>query len=168
MRYCTRCKCLYKNDQTESCPVCGRKTITDPSHFSPVRIVTANGFELERIRAALEDGDIPYSYQEAPRDAGIQILNAAPPENCDVFVPLSAYQQAVELLIGIGALQEDAIPDEADPVLQKAQKEAAEEELPPQKAKMIRIVSGIGFLLLLVLVVWLTDFVMEFIIQLFA
>ena len=67
--------------------------------------------ELERIRAALHDADIPYSYQEARRDTGIQILNSAPPENCDVFVPLSAYNDALEVLIGIGALKENDIPD---------------------------------------------------------
>ena len=96
MRYCTKCKILTRDH--EKCPFCSRKTIDNPSHFSPVRIITANGFELERIRAALNDAGIPYSYNESVKDTGLQILNSAPPENCDVYVPLSAYAQACELL----------------------------------------------------------------------
>ena len=53
MRYCTKCKKLYKGDETEKCFVCGKKTISDPSHYYPVNVVTANGFELERIRAKM-------------------------------------------------------------------------------------------------------------------
>ena len=167
MRYCTKCRRLIEDDNEQKCSVCGRKTISDPSHYSPVKIVTANGFELERIRASLDDADIPYSYQETYRDAGIQILNSAPPENCDVFVPLSAYRDASDVLIGIGALSEGDAAKIDEQTANKAKKAAEDEELPPRKARMIRILSGIGFLLLLALVVWLTDFLFDFVKALF-
>lgn len=167
MRYCTKCKKLYKGDETEKCLVCGKKTISDPSHYSPVNVVTANGFELERIRAALHDADIPYSYQEARRDTGIQILNSAPPENCDVFVPLSAYEKTMDVLIGIGAVKEDISQADTEK-LREAEKAAEDEELPPEKARRIRILSGIAFILLLVLVVWLVDIGFEFVKSLFV
>lgn len=167
MRYCTKCKKLYKGDETEKCFVCGKKTISDPSHYSPVNVVTANGFELERIRAALHDADIPYSYQEARKDAGIQILNSAPPENCDVFVPLSAYEKTMDVLIGIGAVKEDISQADTEK-LREAEKAAEDEELPPEKARRIRILSGIAFILLLVLVVWLVDIGFEFVKSLFV
>ena len=164
MRYCTKCKKLIKTSDSVSCPTCKRKTIDDPSHYSPVYIVTANGFELERIRAALHDADIPYTYNESRRDAGIRILNSAPPENCDVYVPLSAYQDAWDTLVGIGALSGAEEQNEDDPLLQKAKKEAKEEkELDPAKAKRIRVISLLAFLLILVIVAWLTDFVLELI-----
>ena len=167
MRYCTKCKKLYKGDETEKCFVCGKKTISDPSHYSPVNVVTANGFELERIRAALHDADIPYSYQEARRDTGIQILNSAPPENCDVFVPLSAYAKTMDVLIGIGAVKEEISQADTEK-LREAEKAAEDEELPPEKARRIRILSGITFILLLVLVVWLVDIGFEFVKSLFV
>ncbi len=164
MHYCTRCKELYSEDkEILKCPACGRKTIDNPNHFSPVKIITANGFELERIRAALNDGDIPYSYNESARDAGIQILNSAPPENCDVYVPLSAYPDAMEILAGIGAIKEVNLPDNSDEMFAKAKKEAEEEDLPPQKAQIIRILSAAAFLILIAGVVWLTDFIVELI-----
>ena len=168
MRYCTKCKKLYKGEETEKCFVCGKKTISDPSHYSPVNVVTANGFELERIRAALHDADIPYSYQEARRDTGIQILNSAPPENCDVFVPLSAYEKTMDVLIGIGAVKEEEISQADTEKLREAEKAAEDEELPPEKARRIRILSGIAFILLLVLVVWLVDIGFEFVKSLFV
>ena len=167
MRYCTKCKKLYKGDETEKCFVCGKKTISDPSHYSLVNVVTANGFELERIRAALHDADIPYSYQEARKDAGIQILNSAPPENCDVFVPLSAYEKTMNVLIGIGAVKEEISQADTEK-LREAEKAAEDEELPPEKARRIRILSGIAFILLLVLVVWLVDIGFEFVKSLFV
>lgn len=162
MRYCTRCKSLCK-DEKEKCPVCGKKTISDPSHFSPVKIITANGFELERIRSALEDANIPYSYNESANDTGLQILNSAPPENCDVFVPLSAYPETIDILAGIGALKDNDIPESSDEIFEKAKKEAKEEELPPQKAELIRILSALAFLAVIAAVVWLTDFIFELI-----
>lgn len=167
MRYCTKCKKLYTGEETEKCYICGKKTISDPSHYSPVKAVTANGFELERIRAALDDAEIPYSYQEAPRDAGIQILNSAPPENCDVFVPLSAYEKAMEILIGIGAVKEEQFSGKDFEKLKEAEKTAADEELSPEKARKIRILSGIAFLLLLAVVVWLVDIGFELVKSLF-
>ena len=166
MKYCGKCKEIYFSDNYIKCRYCGKKLISDPSSWSPVHIITANGFELERIRAAVESADIPYSYQESKNDAGIQILNSAPPENCDVFVPLSAYNDALEVLIGIGALKENDIPDiddENKALLEDTKKNTENEELSPQKARLIRILSAIAFLIILAGVVYLTDLFTGFI-----
>ncbi len=164
MKYCTRCKKLYFNSEDKQCPLCSRKLIENPNHFSPVYIITANGFELERIRAALESADIPYSYQNEKRETGIRILNSAPPENCEVFVPVSAYSDAMDILVGIGAVEDGKIPDigkDDRESLDKSKKEAseAEEELPPGKARLVRILSFIVFLLILAATVYLADFI---------
>ena len=166
MRYCTKCKILTRDH--EKCPFCSRKTIDNPSHFSFFFIITANGFELERIRAALNDAGIPYSYNESVKDTGLQILNSAPPENCDVYVPLSAYAQACELLTGIGALKEEPDIPADDELLENAKKDAKREELDPQKAKRIRIISLIVFLLILAAVAFITDFIVDMIIRAFS
>lgn len=173
MKYCSKCKKIYFDFEGERCPSCNRKLIDEPNHFSPVYIITANGFELERIRAALESADIPYSYQNEKRETGIRILNSAPPENCEVFVPVSAYQDAVDVLVGIGAITEDNIPEiNKDDIekLNKTKKEAAkeEEELSPGKARIIRIFSFIGFLLILAATVYFADVIVALVKNFFA
>lgn len=161
MKYCTKCKKLYKGEKTEKCPNCLRKLIDNAAPSSPVSIVTANGFELERIRAALEDVEIPYSYQQIKNDTGIQILNSAPFENCAIYVPLSAYYDAVNILAGIGALSENEITDLDEEERKNIEKAAKDEELSPEKAKLIRYLSFAGFIALLAGVIYLTDFLMS-------
>ncbi len=173
MKYCSKCKKLYFNKDNDSCPSCGRKLIEDPNYFSPVHIVTANGFELERIRAALESKEIPYSYQNEKKETGIRILNSAPPENCDVFVPVSAYSDALDILVGIGAIKNDNIPDIDDDGIKKidsAKKEAAraDEELSPGKARIVRILSFAAFLLILAATVYAADFIIALVKSFFA
>lgn len=164
MKYCPKCKKLYNNDTLTHCSECSRKLVSDPHYSSPVKLITANGFEFERIRAAIDSAEIPYSYQEAKNDAGIQILNSAPPENCDIFVPLNAYSDAVDVLIGIGALKDNPAELSSSDMekLRSESKKAHEEELPEDKARLIRILSLIAFLIILVGVVFATDALMGF------
>lgn len=161
MKYCSKCKKLYFTADGERCVRCGRRLIDEPSHYSPVELVTANGFELERIKAALTDGEVAFSVQEIKKDTGIQILNSAPPENCAVFVPVSDYQKAVEVLAGIGALDENDIEEIGDDdrqKLEKAENDSKSEEMSPRKRFWVRLLSFIGFLLLIAAVVYFTDF----------
>ncbi len=162
MKYCSKCKKIYINMEEKNCPQCNRKLIEEPSHFSPIHLITANGFEFERIRAAIDSAEIPYSYRAAKKEPGLMILNSAPPENIDIFVPLSDYDDAVNILVGIGAMKEDELADmdeHSQEQFKKAKKEAAEEELSPGKARIIRLLSAIGFLLALVGVSLLADFI---------
>ncbi len=163
MKYCTKCKKIY-NNSAERC--CGKKLTVNPSTFSPVAAVTANGFELERIRAALNDAEIAYSVQQIKKDTGLQILNSAPPENCTVYVPLCDYDAALSVLIGIGAIDEAAAPEFSDEdiqELQKAKEQAESEELSPRKRFWVRLLSLIGFLLILTGVAYLTDWLLSFV-----
>lgn len=158
MKYCTRCKRIYKSEELSSCPKCSRKLLDDPNHYSPVDIVTANGFELERIKAALTDADIPFTVQEIKKDTGIQILNSAPPENCKIFVPLDFYTKATELLIGIGAISEAEELDEADEKqLSEKRKKDVPEEMSPRKRFWVKVISIILFIGLIAATVFLAD-----------
>ncbi len=165
MRYCTKCHRLFTADAPESCRFCSRTLINDPSEDSPVRMLSANGFELERICAALKGEGIPCSYQHERRDGGIQILNSAPIENCDVFVPLRFYNEARDTLIGIGAIGEEGA-DEPD-IPEPEEKKTPEEDLSSGRARAIRILSVILFLGLIAAAVFLTDFVVALIQNLF-
>ena len=46
MKYCTKCKRLYTDTNESHCTLCGKALIDDPNHYSPVYVVTANGFEI--------------------------------------------------------------------------------------------------------------------------
>ncbi len=170
MKYCSKCKKIHHNKELTQCPKCRRKLIDDPNYNSPVNIITANGFELERIKSALTDAEIPFSVKEERYDTGLQILNSAPPENCSFFVPLSRYDEAVDTLIGIGALDENtlqALDKEDEAFLEKSRENEKNDELPEDKARMIRILSFIAFLAILAGFVFLTDHLLSFITPLF-
>lgn len=165
MKYCTRCKCIF-NDDKNICIKCGKKLIPNPNHYSEVNLITANGFELERIKSALAETDIPFSVRETRKDVGLQILNSAPPENCNVFVPLSCYDDAVSLLVGIGALKENEIfetDEQTQEYIKNAKKNAEKEELSPAKRRTVKIISLILFLLILAGTVYLADFLLSLI-----
>ena len=166
MKYCSKCKNLHFNKELEKCPRCGKRLIDEPSHYSPVKIVTANGFELERIRSALTQADIPFSVTEEKYDTGLQILNSAPPENCAFCVPIAHYDKAVETLVGIGALDEDAIHEldrEDEEFLEKSRQQEDDDTLPENKARLIRIFSFLGFLAVLVGFAYLVDWLLSFV-----
>lgn len=158
MKYCTKCKKIYNSDKAQKCSICSHKLINDPNQYSPINIVTANGFELERIKAALTDSKIPFSVQETENDTGIQILNAAPPENCAVSVPLSFYTDACELLTGIGAIQEADELSEADDNRLKEERQKSESEYISSKHSLLsKILFLIMFAAMIAAAVFIAD-----------
>ena len=171
MKYCAKCKKIYADSASERCTMCGKKLIADPNPFSPAAIKTANGFELERIRAALDDADIASSVIQTKHDTGLQILNSAPPENCTVYVSLCDFEEALNILIGIGAADEDTplnLSQEDSDRLKEAKEKADSEEMTPRKQFWVRLLSALGFLLILAGVVYLTDWVMSFVKTIFG
>ena len=160
MKYCTRCKSITDNDKAEICTECRKKLISDPAPSSPVRIITAEGFEFQRICAALDDGKLPYSYSQEKNDA---LFRAAVPSAAaynEIFVPLTYYPDAQSILEEIGAKDERPpvmLSEEDMQRLERAKAAENSDEMSPGKARAIRIVSGIGFLLILAAVAFATD-----------
>ncbi len=165
MKYCSKCKQIHTAKELTVCPHCSKKLIENPGCYSPVKTVTANGFELERIRAALTNADIPFSVKEERYDTGLQILNSAPPENCSFFVPLCHYDEAVQTLIGIGAVKENELQEldkQDEEFLRQSRQQEKSQELPENKARLIRFLSFIGFLGVLVVFAWFVDYLLSF------
>lgn len=170
MKYCTKCK-LIADDGKTVCTKCGKKLISNPNHYSAVKVITANGFELERIRAAFTDSEISFSVQQTKNDTGLQILNSAPPENCDVFVPISDYNEAVSVLVGIGAIKDNNIPEideQTKKDVDKARQEAEDNEMSPRKRFWVKLLSFLGFLLIIAAVTYFSDYIGSLIKQLFG
>ena len=171
MKYCTKCKNITNDDKAEICSECRKKLISDPAPSSPVRIITAQGFEFEHICAALDDGGLPYSYSRENNDA---LFRAGVPSAAaynEIFVPLTYYPDAQEILENIGAKDERHAVMLSSEDLQKLEHAKAMEkgdEMSPGKARAIRIVSGIAFLLLLAGVVFATDWVIALVKAIFT
>ena len=169
MRYCTKCKCLFP-DSTDTCPEHNKKLISDPAPASPVRIMTAGGFEFERIAAALDSAGIAYSYSREENDAVFRAVAPSAASINNIYVKISDYCTARELMQEIGAHDERAPyePDEEEKKKISDAKKEEDEELSPGKARAIRIVSGIAFLLLLAAVVYATDHILALLQTLFG
>ncbi len=109
MKYCSKCKRLH-NDEETVCKNCKAqlKTITDEN--TPVYLLTASGFELQRVKAALEDSTVPCDAtikkcMENKYSKSIKAYTGYDDLTYDVYVPYSAYEKAFDTCVGIGAIK---------------------------------------------------------------
>ena len=84
------------------------KTITDEN--TPVYLLTASGFELQRVKAALEDSTVPCDAtikkcMENKYSKSIKAYTGYDDLTYDVYVPYSAYEKAFDTCVGIGAIK---------------------------------------------------------------
>ena len=109
MKYCSKCKRLH-NDEETVCKNCKAqlKTITDEN--TPVYLLTASGFELQRVKVALEDSTVPCDAtikkcMENKYSKSIKAYTGYDDLTYDVYVPYSAYEKAFDTCVGIGAIK---------------------------------------------------------------
>ena len=162
MKYCSKCKRLH-NDEETVCKNCKAqlKTITDEN--TPVYLLTASGFELQRVKAALEDSTVPCDAtikkcMENKYSKSIKAYTGYDDLTYDVYVPYSAYEKAFDTCVGIGAikLEGEEILDEDF------------EKMTGAKRTTVRIVSALLLLLIVAGVVFGTDAIMNFIKEFFG
>ena len=107
MKYCKKCNLLVKDD-LNSCTKCGKALESSVSDKSPVVVVTASGFEKERICTVLTDNDIPYSVRVVTQKGIPTEMNAVTGNSKtahQIVVPYEFYNKAMEQLVGINAVQ---------------------------------------------------------------
>lgn len=171
MKYCKNCKHLH-NDSDQSCPDCKKQLVDVADSNTPVYLLSASGFELERIRSALNDSGIPsdaVSQKDKQTDAGM----GCDFSEYDVLVPFQAYEKAYDVCIGIGAIKtegEEVLDKNVEIPTNSGVKPADEEfeEMSGAKRTTVKIVSAILFLLLVAAVIYGTDFITGFIKNLFG
>ena len=165
MKYCSKCKRLH-NDEETVCKNCKAqlKTITDEN--TPVYLLTASGFELQRVKAALEDSTVPCDATSIKAYTGYDDLTY------DVYVPYSAYEKAFDTCVGIGAikLEGEEILDEDVEYTENDGETLDEqfEKMTGAKRTTVRIVSALLLLLIVAGVVFGTDAIMNFIKEFFG
>ena len=171
MKYCSKCKRLH-NDEETVCKNCKAqlKTITDEN--TPVYLLTASGFELQRVKAALEDSTVPCDAtikkcMENKYSKSIKAYTGYDDLTYDVYVPYSAYEKAFDTCVGIGAikLEGEEILDEDVEYTENDGETLDEqfEKMTGAKRTTVRIVSALLLLLIVAGVVFGTDAIMNFI-----
>lgn len=168
MKYCKKCKRIH-NDSDERCSVCGKELKTIVENNTPVYLLSASGFELTRVVAALEDSGIPSDTVSNKRNYSAEAYTGYDSSENNILVPYSAYEKAYDVCVGIGAIKEEGvevISDDSENNNESAPDEQVE-EMSGAKRTTIRIVSAIMFFLLVAIAVFGTDYIMKFIMGLF-
>lgn len=171
MKYCKKCKHIH-NDTENLCINCKKSLLEITDENTPVYLISADGFELKRIKAALEDCGIPSDSVAKDPKISAEAVTGFNYAESDILVPFSAYEKAYDVCVGIGAIKadgEEIIDGDVDVPTNSGAKSIDEqfEEMSGAKRTTVRVVSAILFLLLVALVIYGTDFIMEFIKNLF-
>ncbi len=175
MKFCSECKKLYNGTDT-ICTDCNKKykEITDINE--PVQLCVIGGIERNMICGALKDAQIPFvekQYGKVGVSNEIVTGYDAKLLNIAIEVPYSAIPKAYEILKSVG-INNDSI----EGVLQQVEydinaykeklKQDKEPEMSSTKRTTVKVLSAIAFLILVALVVFGTDYVMELIKNLFG
>ena len=127
-------------------------------------LVSASGFELERIRTALSDNGIPNDSKPQKRNFSAKAVTGTDISIQDIYVAGSDYQKAYDLCVGIGAIKLDG----EETILDEEPAAADEfEDMPAGKRTAVRIMSAILFILLAAAVIFGVDAITGWIKNLF-
>ncbi len=138
-------------------------------------LVSASGFELERIKTALSDNGIPNDSKPQKRNFSAKAVTGVDNySEQDIYVAESDYEKAYDLCVGIGAIKiegevEEILPESDEPSNEEPQVQGVEEfeEMSPGKRTAVRIISAILFILLAAAIIFGTDMVTGWIKQFF-
>ena len=128
-------------------------------------LVSASGFELERIRTALSDNGIPNDSKPQKRNFSAKAVTGTDISIQDIYVAESDYEKAYDLCVGIGAIKLEG----EETILGEEEAAAVEEfeDMPSGKRTAVRIVSAILFVLLAAMVIFGVDAITGWINSLF-
>lgn len=160
MKYCSKCKKLIFSDDIKCS--CGKKLTENPNDDVPVVLIVAESVDKERIKASLDDSDIPYSMQIQNDRTNVTSVPGIETAAYRFLVPLGFYKKAVDVLVGISAME---LPEHYDDILTTDEPEW--EEMSPTKRNVVRILSALGFIILVWLCVAGVDLIAELITSLF-
>lgn len=158
-------------------------------------LVSASGFELERIKTALSDNGIPNDSKAQKKSFSAKAVTGIDNSEQDIYVSEDDYEKAYDLCIGIGAIRpegevqeiitdDEAASAEGQKIMTDDEAASAEvqetvtddeaapaeeefEDMPEGKRAAVRIISAILFLLIAAAVIFGTDAITGWIKSLF-
>lgn len=137
---------------------------------TPKYLVSASGFELERIMTALNDNGIPSDSKPKKRNFSAKAVTGVDNySEQDIYVPETAYEKAYDLCVGIGAIKLDGDEQIIEEEISEAAEETEEfEEMSSGKRTLVRVLSAALFVIIVALVIFGTDAVTSWIQRLFS
>lgn len=168
MKYCNSCRKLH-NDNEQTCNECKKTLDTIEDKNTPVFLISAEGFEKDRIIAALSDAGIPSDTKRQKKDNSANAVTGVDMSDLNILVPYQAYEKAYDVCVGIGAIKEDGEEIIQDGEYEASNEKNSDKQLEELKegSKAGRIVLAIMLLILISLAVFGTDAITGFIKNLF-
>lgn len=125
MLYCPKCSRLTVG---ETCPSCERsKRLREPNGNDPVLLVATRFLHASMIEPLLEEAGIPYSKIDQ-MGWGATLGFGTMLESYQFYVPYGAYPEALELVAGIFANDEEVMRALKEAVGRGQEEEEGEEE----------------------------------------
>ncbi len=164
MKYCPKCKKLYTQEDTRMCDTCKKsKLISEIKGGDAVRLCQVNAAQREYIIRVLKENEVPCSYENVNQNLGMGF------EEFNIFVPYKYAKVAYDICRENGLMAVDEVFEALEEIdVSQIEIEPSEfEQMSPAKRTTVRILSAILFILVVCLVVFGVDFVMEIILNLF-
>ncbi len=175
MKFCPICKKMYTGAD-DRCIECNKayKEITDINE--PVMLCVVGGLERNMITGALKDAGIPFIEQtHGAQGVANEIVTGYDAKllNICVTVPYSALPKAYEIAQSIGVADEsmEEFVDIAKADVEKYKENFENDDstkMSAAKRTTVKVISALLFLVLMGLVVWGTDYIIDFIKNLFG
>lgn len=174
MKICPGCKRLYSDTYTV-CTECKKTLRGIQNETEDTYLVTAEGFEREHIKAALEDVGIPCVPRFGKDMYSSDTVTGKDTSLAEINVPFSAFPKAYDTCVMIGAIDPDQPlnfdMEEARKLCREIgekNKDLLTEEMSPQKRTTYKVLGAVLFLLLIAAAVWGTDLIAAWIKGLFG
>lgn len=170
MKICDKCRRIY-NDEELMCSECKRPLEIIEDENTPVYMLSAQGFELSRVRTALEDNGVPCDTAAKKKNISAEAVTGYDSSEYDLLVPYSAYEKAHDICVGIGAIDEgeaEILNDDGQPAEEVKSATEEFEEMSGVKRTTIRIISAVLLIAVFCVVIWGTDYIMEIFKHLFG
>ena len=165
MKICPGCKRLHRDTYTD-CTECGKPLRGIERDNEETYLVTAEGFEREHIRAALEDEGIPCVPRFRNDMYSSDEVTGKGTSLAEINVPFSAYPKAYDTCVMIGSIDPQTPltfdMEEAEKICREIgekNKDKIREDMSPSKRTTYKILGAVIFLLLVAAVVLGTDFI---------
>lgn len=174
MKYCSSCKKLYNGADTV-CADCNKnyKEIKDINE--PVLISVVGGVDRSVACGALTDSGIPFVEKQYGKiGVSNEIVTGYDAKllNIAIEVPYSAVPKAYEVLTSAGIeckVDDDVLEQvKADIEEYKLRLNNDDMQMSDSKRTLVRVLSAIAFIVVVALVIWGTDYVLELIKNLFG
>lgn len=175
MKFCPLCKKMHTGDDVR-CAKCNKAYSQIKDINEPVMLCVVGGLERNIITGALRDAQIPFVEQTyGAQGVANEVVTGYDAKllNISVIVPYSSLPKAYEIACSVGvcdeSMKEFVNVAEADiDEYKKQYEEKDDKKMSVLKRTTIKVITALLFLALVAVAVWGTDYITDFIKNLFG